>query len=464
MKGVNTWSYKPYHPALHANHQIYISRLAPGQGSISLNWFPENGAQGPYTVCCKKRSCAGDMPITRETMYTFAEIKGLEDECDYEIHVSCAEGESCTRLFRTGFVPGTVVNYLHPEDDVYRFSGQSLCSPSLLKLDDGALLASMDVYKHMAPQNLTLVFKSTDNGQTWEHLTELFPCFWGKLFLHKNALYMLAMSTEYGDILIGRSDDGGKSFCMPTVIARGSCSSASPGYQRAPMPITAYKGRLWTAVDYGIWGLAEEAGFSECMLSIDEDADLMKAENWTITTPLPYSPGWHGAVDGRTLGCIEGSAVAAPGGELVVVLRYETKGCTPSYGKAVVLKADSDDPDKTLEFLRIIDFEGNLSKFDIIYDEVSRKYISLITGTYEHQNRTILSFAVSDDLFNWRTACPLLDYSFFNPEKVGFQYASFIIDGDDLLYLSRTSFNNAKDFHDANYSTFHRIENFRKYL
>ena len=46
--------------------------------------------------------------------------------------------------------------------------------------------------------------------------------------------------------------------------------------------------------------------------------------------------------------------------------------------------------------------------------------------------------------------------------KVGFQYVDFLFDGDDIIFLCRTADCGAANFHDANFSTFHRIRNFRK--
>ena len=66
--------------------------------------------------------------------------------------------------------------------------------------------------------------------------------------------------------------------------------------------------------------------------------------------------------------------------------------------------------------------------------------------------------------FTQRSAPQVIDL-FYNhvdsPQLIGFQYVDFIIEGDDLLYLCRTAINGAHNFHDANYSTFHRIRCFR---
>ena len=58
--------------------------------------------------------------------------------------------------------------------------------------------------------------------------------------------------------------------------------------------------------------------------------------------------------------------------------------------------------------------------------------------------------------------CDLHDHRNEDVAKVGFQYADFEFDGEDIIYLCRTAVNGAHSYHDSNYSTFHRIENFRK--
>ncbi|MBQ8551514.1 MAG: hypothetical protein IJ428_01735 [Clostridia bacterium] len=68
----------------------------------------------------------------------------------------------------------------------------------------------------------------------------------------------------------------------------------------------------------------------------------------------------------------------------------------------------------------------------------------------------------SPDLDNWMVAADILDYLDSDPKYVGFQYVDFFIEGDDILFQSRTAINGAHNFHDANYATFHVIRDFRK--
>ncbi len=48
------------------------------------------------------------------------------------------------------------------------------------------------------------------------------------------------------------------------------------------------------------------------------------------------------------------------------------------------------------------------------------------------------------------------------PEYTGFQYVDWLFDGDDLIFVSRTAYNGAHNYHDANHLTFHRVKNFAR--
>ena len=76
-------------------------------------------------------------------------------------------------------------------------------------------------------------------------------------------------------------------------------------------------------------------------------------------------------------------------------------------------------------------------------------------------DRQRLVMAVSKDLENWTIAHEIADG---RGTENAFSYPDFIFSGDDILLLSRTAYNGAKNNHDTNMITFHKIENFRKYF
>lgn len=467
MKGQSGWGYKPYTPLnrMEKREQPYICRIAPGEDFIEFEWIDE-GYDGVHFVnwrLADSRDEYEQVQLSEDSSL----LSELKIDCDYEFFITRAEGEkrSDVRLARTGRPVGSVVNYLHPLDEFYSFSGRYLCSPSLVKLPSGALLASMDVFAGNAPQNLSLIFRSDDNGITWNYVTDLFPCFWGKLFCHNGELYMLANSTEYGSLIIGKSTDEGRTWTAPVTLLPGAGHCRVPGPHKAPVPVVEWEGRLYTAVDYGSWG---EGGFGNGLLSIDAEADLLIPKNWSCTGFLSFQDTWEGAAVGKTVGALEGNAVVGPDGEIYNVLRYQMNGCTPSYGKALVLRGDKNEWEKPLEFAWFADFNGGSnSKYDLLYDERSGAYWAIVSEVVEEEHpaqRNVLSLAVSKDLRKFRIVKTLLDFRLEDPAQVGFQYVSFIIDGEDILYLSRSAFNNAHNMHDSNYITFHRIEDFRSYI
>ena len=475
MKGITGWGYRPYRPA-HRQQEArapFVVRIAPEEHHIDLEWI-DNGAPGAaHQLYWREKD--GEGPYSSQVLTgTQARIEGLDCDTDYAFYVERTDGSarSALRLARTGAVPaapdgtrGCIVNYLHPEDEVYECSHRALCSPSFVKLDCGALLVSIDVFAGKAPQNLVLIFRSDDGVRTWRYVTDLFPCYWATLFTHKGRLYIQACSTEYGDILIGESTDEGATWSKPVRLFVGSSSHLEAGWQRTPMPILSHAGRLWVSVDYGAWALG---GHSIGALSIDENDDLLVSENWTCTELVAYDPDWPGAPQGRTSGLLEGSMVLNRQGQLLNILRIGLVGCTPSHGVAVALEADAAQPERALQFHRFIDLpSGSNSKTHIMYDAVSDLYIAVGNVCVDPKTpgqRNVLALQYSKDVYNWKVATLLLDYRHENPQDVGFQYIYFLMDGDDLLYLSRTSLNGARNFHDANYSVMHRVKDFRKLL
>lgn len=455
MKGKNTWSYAPYQPLLWNGGDIYICRLAPGEDNIHFEWL---GDWGSVSVYVRERG-AEEFSFVGTASGNSYDITDLAPEADYELYISSGEAKSRVRLARTGKTVGTVVNYLHPEDKAYNFSGRYLCSPSLVRHPEGYLLASMDLFAGGYPQNLTLIFRSDDNGATWHYVSELMPCFWGKLFVHKGELYMLSCSTEYGDLLIGKSTDGGKTFSAPVTLLRGSNGkNGNDGVHKNPQNMVVYNGRLYGTLEWGSWS-NPVSGHSAMVMSCAVDDDLLMPENWSFSYPVSFDYFTPELSDlKKPVMTIEGTLAVSPEGKLLNIMRFGKRNNILAY------RVNTDDLDAPVEFDRLIHFEANFSKFMIKYDEVSKKYYSVATRLYEgcgDMARNLLSLMSSPDLEHWTVACDILDYRTSDSAKVGFQYVDFDFDGDDIIFLCRTAFNNAASFHDSNYSTFHRIKDFR---
>lgn len=439
-----------------------IVRLAPNDQSVTVEYRnPENISAITVKVMAGE-SLVQEKTVEAESAGTVC-IQNLENGVDYRVFLEGNGDDSPERLFRCGYVPGTVINYIHPEDYTYNLSGRSPASPCILRMPNGTLLASHDVYWMDEGQNLTLVFGSEDNGASWHYRSLVFPCFWGKMFLHRQKLYMMGISTEYGALQIFCSEDEGRTWSEPCQILEAGDKFVG-GPHKSAMPVVECAGRLWTAIDYGSWTIG---GHKSGAVSISVDADLMNPDNWTATGFLPYDPIWEGTVQGKSGGLLEGNMLCGPDGELYNLLRYQTNGCVPNVGKAILLRYRKEEPGAMPEFHKVVDFYGNLSKFTVLHHEESGVYYALVNRVISPNiaQRNCLSLVSSKDLVHWQLRRDVLNYQDNGwPEdhtKAAFQYVDFIYDDKDILFVSRTALNGAHSFHNANYLTFHRLQDFQ---
>ena len=477
MKGQKGWDYKPYSRLneMHKRENPYVCRLAPFTDGCIVAWIDQGKPTAAHSITYRQRSTEY-LPVTIKVEGSEYTIKGLKPDCEYEVTVFRSdepEAKSDTRLFRTGFYPGQIVSYIHPKDTAYSFSGICPSSPSIVRTDSGRLLASTDVWYHQTVSRLTLIYKSDDNGKTWQYLCELFPCQWGKLFCHRRKVYMLGTTTEYGCLLIGCSQDDGQTWSSPVILLPGSGNNAEGGPHKGATPVCHYKGRIWTALEYGTWN---KGYLDSGVISIAEDADLMIPENWACTGFLRFDPNWEGAspasadvgMHGGSRSYLEGSMVCAPDGTLLNMLRDNNHiPSEKSLGKAVFLKIDPDNPEKMPEFHSIIDFNGGAQKFVVDRDDKTGVYYTIVDRAVSvagYGQRNVLSFSVSKDLFHWKIVKDLLDYQDQAPEETGFQYTDQVRIEDDLYFLCRTAFNHASNYHDGNCVTFHKVDNFLQLL
>ena len=131
----NQWSFYPYRPFLFDRGDIYISRLVPDKYKITLFW--DTADTDEVTLYYRERD-EGEYISAGSFSGGEAVLSGLEAENDYEFYIEAANGEkSLVRLARTGDYIFTPINYLHPDDQYYSFSGHYLCSPTIIRQTDG---------------------------------------------------------------------------------------------------------------------------------------------------------------------------------------------------------------------------------------------------------------------------------------------------------------------------------------
>ena len=110
------------------------------------------------------------------------------------------------------------------------------------------------------------------------------------------------------------------------------------------------------------------------------------------------------------------------------------------------------------KFLKFNSMPGGHLKFSIIYDDVSKLFWTPANPGTRYRDRRFLMLLYSLDGKNWMQAGCIASARSLDES---FMYGHSVIDGDDLVTISRTS-SGADDMHNADYSTFHRIQDFRR--
>jgi hypothetical protein len=378
-----------------------------------------------------------------------------------------------------------------------------LGSPSIVRLPDGVLLASHDYFgpgcprNHEAEESLTSIYRSEDNGVTWLNVTHIMNCYWSSLFLHNGSVYILGASQQYGSIMIRRSDDGGFTWTHPAhaksgLLFKGGPYREPPNYHCAPVPVLLHNGRIYRAFedcDPPQWGTGFQAG----VISAPADADLLDAANWTMSNKLLFDPSWLPADWGevKAPGWREGNVVADPSGRLWDILTFEAIPLAAEKAARIMIL----DEGKRIEFdplTGFIDFPGSKAKFSIRRDPETGVYLSLVNNLadaqllqrmaasaggmdtrlhrhYPMRQRNVLSLTVSEDLWNWRVVKTVLedDTGLSTKDAIrltGFQYVDWQFDGDDLIFLVRTAYRGAQNFHDSNRVLYCVLKDFRDLL
>ncbi len=347
------------------------------------------------------------------------------------------------------YVPGIVIDHRPAKTGMY------LGSPSIAVLPNGSYVVSHDFYGPATREDQTVIFRSRDSGQTWEKLTDFYGQYWSTLFVHKEALYIIGTNIHNGHVVIRRSADGGLTWTTPEGPSTGLLA-ADGKYHCAPVPVTVHEGRIWRAMEdrYPLTGPA--SNLRTFVMSTPVDADLLKADSWTVSNRLEFDQAWPGTA------WLEGNVVITGQNELVNILRVECKEAE----KAAIVRISEDgksisfDPEKDF-----VDFFGGSNKFTIRYDPVTERYWSLVNKQFNPRAyRNNLVLVSSCDLRVWKVESVVLRHH--DSEKHAFQYIDWLFENEDIIAVSRTAFDDglggAHNAHDANYITFHRIGSFRQ--
>lgn len=480
MKCTNKIYHKPFYPIPRIGDEgkPYICRLIPSEDGFSGDYLYE-----------KELSCTLYYSVNDEEWKSTSlngkhfSVSGIPADTELKVYIKSENGEmSRVRKVRTGVLPegATIINYLHPEDDNYIPSGQFLASPSIARLKSGAIIASMDTHMWYGTENLVPIYKSTDNGKTFKYVTDLTQFFWSTLFVHKDVLYIIGVTTLNGNLHISASYDEGESWTVPvTLMYGGRAKSYGGGLHRGPMQVINHKGRLYTTVEYASFlesrNLDGRADFYPAVISIDENADLLCPENWSCTDFAPYEGKWKeesekasdesrqavgsGEVtetDSKRGEGIEGNVVAGPDGRLYNYLRWKP-------GEVLVFSIDEKNPEAPLNFEKIVKMPVMDSLFRIIryedkYYLVTNRKTEVSAKLYNNAFRNVLSIFSSSDLENWEFVYDIVNRETEPVSTTGFQYPSVLAEDSGFLVAVRSAFNNPNNFHDSNHMLLWKID------
>ncbi len=345
-----------------------------------------------------------------------------------------------------GVAGGQVVAHLPFER--HRFLG----SPSLHRLPDGDWLVSHDIFGRESTTSESFVHRSGD-GEHWRRIARIDDLFWPTLFAHGGALHLLGTTREYGDLVILRSDDEGRTWTTPTDADHGLLATGH--FHTAPVPFVEHRGRIWRGVESRTLDSMEWGHFHAHLMSAAIGSDLLRADSWEI------GPGRLPDAELRERGCtawLEGNAVVTPDGSVANLLRahWWTEGSQ----RALLLDREGRWEE--------IAMPGGGSKFTVRTDPEGTYWTLANTALFDASPqrglaaRNTLSLVSSTDLRRWQVERVVLHH----PDDVrhGFQYVDWQFDGADIVLACRTAHDfegaAAHNYHDSNLITFHRIEHY----
>jgi hypothetical protein len=366
-------------------------------------------------------------------------------------------------------------------------------APSLARLPSGNLVAAVPHGRPYTDGGKSLrsirFFRSVDRGATWQPTCELpHDSCEPNLIVHGGKLFLLITPNgnnakpersqfprdgKWG-LWVSVSDDEGVTWSPIRRVIEGP---AGPGaepivHNTGGQTATVIRdGKLYVAVSHQF----EKMGIACCRL----DQGIGNPEAWRISAmvdlPIPPELAYAGFKSVTPMRVLEGNVVEV-GGRLLVIARTIINGGGTAGMGGVFEVLDRTDGPLELKFLQLHPIPGGQLKFFIQRDEKSKLYwmASNLTANpafviddeawrkakeinTSKSDRRNLTLWYSLDALNWFPAGWIARAQGWTQS---FHYPVMLIDGDDLILISRTGRNSGNQ-HDVDLATFHRIKNFR---
>jgi hypothetical protein len=360
-----------------------------------------------------------------------------------------------------------------------------LYTPGIVEGFDGRLVVSVDYggpgtsvldgsrsdFGDYKSGNQIRVLLSDDEGKTWRETSARIPMMHEILFKAGKSLYMIGHS---GRLLITRSDDNGETWSEPSVLC------PEPRWHQSCAPVDIHDGKITLVYEKWVSEGHPWPGVGPVLMRAKVDDDLTEASSWKFSdlynpdedmeasrpSGIPLTdPGKAGILETNVIRVYdEKNPFYDPSGKSVVLMMRASVGL-PDIG---VMMKGVEKPDGSLAVEKLTKngremyfahIPGADLKFYVVYDPESRLYWLLhsqMDGRMNYRRRLALSY--SPDLLKWTFAGLVAVGPSDNAAR---HYASMIIHGDDLLIVSRSGDERARNSHDGNLVTFHIVKDFR---